>query len=80
MSALSDDLIEEFPDKADLIHKLKVTDHHFANLLQRNHTLWKEIQQITKDIEPASDEALATLRKQRLAVLDEIGAMLAKAE
>jgi uncharacterized protein len=80
MSTLSEDLAEEFADKADLIHALKVKDHHFARLIEKNHVLWKEIQQIQKGIHPADDEALETLEKQRLLVLDEIGAMLRAAE
>lgn len=80
MATLPHDLEEEFPDKAELIQRLEGENAHFANLLTKNHTLWKEIQQIQKGIQPAEDEALETLEKQRLAVLDEIAAMLAQAE
>lgn len=80
MTALSHDLAEEFPGKADLIRRLADESAHFANLLENNHHLWKEIQQIQKGIRPAEDAALDTLEKQRLSVLDEIAAMLASAE
>ncbi|MBU6406688.1 MAG: hypothetical protein KGS44_06075 [Alphaproteobacteria bacterium] len=80
MTALSHDLAEEFPGKADLIRRVAGESAHFANLLEKNHHLWKEIQQIQKDIRPAEDAALEALEKQRLSVLDEIAAMLAKAE
>lgn len=80
MTALPDDLAEEFAGKADIIHRLKLENGHFRRLLDDNHTLWKEIQQIQKDIAPADDEALETLEKKRLKLLDEIAAMIADAE
>jgi hypothetical protein len=80
MSNLSNDLSEEFADKAEIIHALKQSDPHFARLLDDNHALWKEIQQIQKGLAPAEDEAWETLEKKRLAVLDEIAARIAAAE
>lgn len=80
MAVLPHDLEEEFPDKAELIQRLEGENAHFANLLTKNHALWKEIQQIQKGIKPAEDEALERLEKQRLAVLDEIATMIAAAE
>lgn len=80
MTALPDDLAEEFAGKSDVIHRLKQSDAHFRRLLDDNHTLWKEIQQIQKGLRPAEDEALETLEKRRLALLDEIAAIVAKAE
>ena len=80
MTALPDDLAEEFAGKAEIIHRLKLQDAHFRRLLDDNHGLWKQIQQIQKGIAPAEDEALETLEKQRLAILDEIARLIAKAE
>jgi len=80
MTKLSDDLAEEFAGREEQIHALKTKDAHFRRLLEDNHTLWKEIQQIQKGIAPAEDEALETLEKRRLALLDEIAAMIAAAE
>jgi uncharacterized protein len=80
MTALPESLSEEFAGNAETIHALKQTDAHFRRLLEDNHTLWKEIQQIQKGIVPAEDEALETLEKKRLAVLDQIAAMVAKAK
>lgn len=79
MTELSHDLAEEFPNKAEAIHALKVSNAHFRTLLERNHTLWLEIRQIQSGQHPASDETLETLEKQRLAILDQIADMLAKA-
>lgn len=68
----------EFGGRADAIHALKAKDAHFRGLLERNHALWKEIQHIQQGLEAAEDSRLETLRKQRLHVLDEIAALLAK--
>lgn len=80
MTTVSDDLIEEFGDKGELIHALKLRDSHFRRLLEDNHALWKEIQQIQKGIAPAEDEALETLEKRRLVVLDQIASAIANAQ
>lgn len=77
MTELSQDLAEEFAGQAAAIHALKGRDAHFRALLERNHVLWKEIQQIQKGLKPADDDAWETLEKQRLAVLDQIAAALA---
>jgi uncharacterized protein len=80
MTALPDDLAEEFAGKGEIIHRLKLEDGRFRRLLEDNHTLWKEIQQIQKGIAPAEDEALETLEKKRLVVLDELASAIAAAE
>ena len=69
-------LAEEFADKAEAIHALKVLDAGFRTLLEQNHDLWKQIQQIQKGIAPADDAVLEDLEKRRLALLDQIGARL----
>ena len=72
MTHLDDALAEEFADKADAIHALKVSDGQFRDLLEQNHGLWKQIQQIQKGIAPAEDAVLEDLEKRRLIILDEI--------
>ena len=67
-------LAEEFADKAEAIHALKVSDAGFRTLLEQNHDLWKQIQQIQKGIAPAADAVLEDLEKRRLLILDRIGA------
>lgn len=69
-------LAEEFADKAEAIHALKATDAGFRDLLERNHDLWKQIQQIQKGIAPADDAVLEDLEKRRLSLLDEIATRL----
>lgn len=69
-------LAEEFPDKAEAIHALKARDAEFRELLERNHDLWRQIQQIQKGIAPAEDAVLEDFEKRRLVVLDKIAGRL----
>jgi len=73
-------LAEEFAGHAQTIHALKLRDAHFAHLLERNHTLFKEINRIQSGIAPAEDAALERLERERLAALDQIAAAVAAAE
>jgi hypothetical protein len=80
MSHTPNDLRDEFPDAVDVLHQLKVHDAHFAKLAERYHDLNREIHRIESDVEPASDARAETVKKQRLALLDEISAIVAKAK
>lgn len=79
MSHTPHELAAEFPQDAAIIHKLKMADAHFANLAETYHELNREIHRIESEVEAASDERTETLKKKRLALADEIGAILAKA-
>jgi uncharacterized protein YdcH (DUF465 family) len=52
----------------------EASDRNFRALLEQNHDLWKQIQQIQKGIAPADDAVLENLEKRRLVILDQIGA------
>jgi hypothetical protein len=80
MSHTPNDLREEFPEAVDILHQLKVRDAHFATLAERYHDLNREIHRIESDLEPASDARAEALKKQRLALLDDISAIVAKAK
>jgi uncharacterized protein YdcH (DUF465 family) len=71
------ELADEF-DSAEL-HALKVRDSHFAKLADAYHDLNREIHRIEAEVEPASDDHTEQLKKQRLAMLDEIAGLLARA-
>lgn len=79
MSHVPHELSEEFPDAADLLHRLKVEDAHFARQAEAYHQINREIHRIETDIEPASDMRAEELRKQRLMLKDEIAAMISAA-
>jgi len=79
MSHVPHDLHAEFPDQAELLHKLKLSDRHFQTLAQRYQDVNGEIHRVESEVAPASDERLETLKKQRLALVDEIAQVLKKA-
>ncbi|MBD3769717.1 MAG: YdcH family protein [Rhodobacterales bacterium] len=76
MSHTPHELTEEFPELAEKYHELKTNDAHFAKLADEYHELNRQIHRIETDVEPASDEHQTELRKQRMALKDEIYALL----
>lgn len=76
MSHVPHELAEEFPDKVDLIHKLKVEDAHCARLFEEYHTINREIHRAETGVEPTDDFHMTDLRKQRMALKDQIAGAL----
>lgn len=76
MSHTPHELAEEFPDKVDLMHKLKETDAHFAKLSDSYHEINRAVHRAETDVEPTDDMNMQKMRKERLALKDEIWAML----
>ncbi|MEO0871362.1 MAG: DUF465 domain-containing protein [Pseudomonadota bacterium] len=74
------ELHDEFPHDARVLHMLKLADAHFCNLAERYHALNRAIHRIECEVESASDMYLTRLRRQRLALLDEIAVMIETAE
>ena len=79
MSHTPHELAAEFPADVAVIHQLKVGDAHFAQLAETYHEINRAIHRVEAEIEPASDERAEFLKKKRLALLDEISPMIAKA-
>ncbi|OYX66837.1 MAG: hypothetical protein B7Y88_03110 [Sphingomonadales bacterium 32-64-17] len=79
MSHTPHQLAAEFPEDSGLLHQLKLTDAHFARLADNHHELNREIHRIESEVEAASDERFEALKKQRLGLLDELAAIVAKA-
>ncbi len=73
-------LEQEFAGHAETIYRLKVSDPHFKALLELNHSIWREIHNIENGVTAASDDYLTSLRKQRLAILDDIAKLVGEAE
>ena len=80
MSHTPNDLRVEFPEAVDVLHQLKIHDAHFAKLADTYHDLNREIHRIESDLEPASAARAEALKKQRLALLDDISVIVAKAK
>lgn len=77
MSHTPHELAEEFPDKADRIHELKISDAHFRKLFDQYHEVNRAVHRSETNIEPLEDLAEQQLRKQRMSLKDEIARMLA---
>lgn len=80
MSHVPHELHEEFPESAEALHALKMSDAHFNRLAEEYHSINREVHRIETDVTPASDEVLETLKKKRLHLKDQIAAMLAAVE
>ncbi|SDW10318.1 Uncharacterized conserved protein YdcH, DUF465 family [Albimonas donghaensis] len=79
MSHTPHELAEALPGEAANISARKASDPHFARLAEEYHTLNREIHRGETNVEPMDDLRLETLKKKRLALLDEIKGMLAAA-
>ena len=69
-------LANEFPEYKDTIHTLKMNDAHFAKQFDAYNTLDREFLRIEEGFKNAGDADLENLKKQRLALKDELYAML----
>lgn len=76
MSNTPHELAEEFPEHVDAMHRLKAEDAHFAKLSDEYHELNRAIHRAETDVEPTDDVHMEDMRKQRLALKDEIYAIL----
>lgn len=70
------DLIHELPEYRDAIHTLKTTDNHFSRLFDEYHEVNRAIHRIEQGVENTTDEYAETLKKQRLALKDELFSIL----
>ncbi|WP_264592353.1 YdcH family protein [Sphingobium sp. B10D7B] len=67
-----------FPHDHEVLHALKLHNAHFRTLAERHHLLTRQIYRIETDIEPACDEHLEDLKKERLAILDDMSNLIAQ--
>ncbi|NNE51213.1 MAG: YdcH family protein [Sulfitobacter sp.] len=76
MSHVPHELSEEFPDHIEEMSALRQSNGHFARLADQYHTLNRELHRAETDVEPTSDDHMTEMRKNRLALKDEIYAIL----
>jgi uncharacterized protein YdcH (DUF465 family) len=79
MSHTRHELLEQFAEDAPVVHRLKVENPHFAALSGVYHELNRTIHRIETEVEAASDERVEALKRHRLSLLDELGALIANA-
>lgn len=70
------DLIHELPEYKDRIHDLKMTNRHFASQFEKYHDTDHAVLRVEEGVENTSDEYLEELKKKRLALKDELYAMI----
>lgn len=69
-------LARDFPEHKDRIHTLKTGNAHFARLHTDYEEVDKAVIRLETGVEHASDAELETRKKQRVALKDELYAML----
>lgn len=76
MSHTPHELHEEFPDKIELMHRLKESDAHFARLAEEYHEINRTVHRAETNVEPMGDLAEVELRKKRALLKDQIWGIL----
>lgn len=68
-----------FPEYRDLISKLKNEDTHFARLFEEHNELDHKIIRLEQNPVTGSSLEIETLKKQKLAIKDQLYVLLKKA-
>ncbi|MCC7254132.1 DUF465 domain-containing protein [Hyphomicrobium sp.] len=76
MSNTPHTLAEEFPDKVEAIHKLKVSDAKFARLLEDYDEVNDQVHLAETNVKPMDQFEEEKLRKRRLQIKDAIAEAL----
>lgn len=69
---------EEFPNDADTIHQLKVSNAHFARLIDEYDTLNDRVVAAETLVKPTAPDYETELRKKRTHLKDEIFRMISQ--
>ena len=69
-----------FPEYRDLITKLTTEDARFERLFDKHNELDQKIKNMEARIEPATDIEIDVLKKEKLALKDELYQILRKAD
>lgn len=72
------ELNQDFPGQVDKIHELKMSDTHFAKLVEEYHEVNSVVHRAETNVEPMEQLAETAVRKKRAALKDEIARILAK--
>lgn len=76
MSHTPHELAVEFPTHIEKMHKLRETDAHFAKLSDTYHEINRAVHRAETNIEPTTDDHMTQMRKERLALKDQIAVYL----
>ena len=78
MSHTPHELAADFPEYAEKMQALKQSDAHFAKLFEAYHEVNRKVHRAETDVEPTGDEEMEAMRRERMALKDEIYAILTK--
>lgn len=70
------DLVHELPEFKERIHELKISNQHFAKLFDEYDELDHQVRRCETEVEVHADDFVEELKKRRLALKDELFAML----
>lgn len=73
-------LVNDFPEHHHTIRHLKMNDMHFAKLFDQYHDVQSEVHHIEEGNEGVSDDYLESLKKQRIALKDQLYRLIRKTE
>lgn len=76
MSHTPHELSEEFPKNVGQMATLRQVDTHFAKLFESYHTVNRAIHRDETNVEPTSDDHMQEMRRELIALKDEIAAYL----
>ncbi|APX12457.1 YdcH family protein [Tateyamaria omphalii] len=69
-------LASDFPEHAERISELRQRDAHFARLVDKYHAINGVVHRAETDVDPVSDDHMQEMRRKRMALKDEIYAIL----
>jgi uncharacterized protein YdcH (DUF465 family) len=69
-----------FPEYRDLITRLKHNDRHFTQLFERHNELDQKIHNIETHVVPGTSLEIEVMKKEKLAIKDQIYAYLKRVE
>ncbi|MFN3936946.1 MAG: YdcH family protein [Gemmobacter sp.] len=76
MSHTPHELADEFPEAADRIHQLKLSNAHFARLFDEYHEVNRAVHRAESRVEVVTEDHETDLRRRRMRLKDEIARML----
>lgn len=65
-----------FHEYRDLISELKTTDKYFQNLFEKHNVLDQRVKNMESRLEPGTPDEIEVLKKKKLAIKDELYALL----
>ena len=79
MSVEHHDLIHEFPEMKDRIHKMKMADQHFRKLFDEYHELTRDIEKMEDEVTPVATRTEEEAKVRRVHLKDELYRLLTAA-